>query len=196
MQKRTGTMNQSDQKISNEKELREALANPQTRRQAFSELITVYQERIYWQIRKLVINHDDTADVLQNTFMKAWQNIEHFRGDSKISTWLYTIANNESLTFLNKINHEHEMSVDDPNGYLRDQIMSDTYFDGSDAERHLLLAIATLPPKQRQVFNMRYYDEMSYDEMSAILETSVGALKASYHFAVEKITAYMKKVEI
>ena len=179
-----------------EKALILELADPKKRREAFSKMITAYQEQLYWQIRKLVINHDDTADVLQNTFMKAWTNIENFRGDSKLSTWLYTIAHNESITFLTKMQAEREMVADDPDGYLQEQIQADKYFDGDEAQQKLLMAIATLPPKQRQVFNMRYYDEMPYEEISEILKTSVGALKASYHFAVEKITEFFKNEEI
>lgn len=179
-----------------EKSLIADLADPKKVRDAFSRVIAAYQEQLYWQIRKLVINHDDTADVLQNTFMKAWSSIGSFRGDSKLSTWLYTIAHNESITFLTKMQAEREMVADDPDGYLQSQILADKYFDGNEAQQKLLLAIATLPPKQRQVFNMRYYDEIPYEEMSQILKTSVGALKASYHFAVEKITEFVKNAEI
>lgn len=180
----------------NEKILIEELADPNRRRTAFSKVITLYQEQLYWQIRKLLISHDDTADVLQNTFLKAWSNIDNFRGDSKLSTWLYTIAHNESITFLTKAQAEREMIADDPDGYLQEQILADKYFDGDETQKKLLCAIATLPPKQRQVFNMRYFDEIPYEEMSEILKTSVGALKASYHFAVGKITDFFKKEEI
>lgn len=183
-------------KFIDEKALLAELIDMKTRRQAFTKVVSAYQEQLYWQIRKLVINHDDTADVLQNTFLKAWTNLDNFRGDSKISSWLYTIAHNEAITFLTKVQAEKEMTADDPDGYLRDQIQSDKYFDGDEAQRKLLLAIAELPTKQRQVFNMRYFDEIPYEEMSTILNTSVGALKASYHFAVEKITEYLKKEEI
>ena len=179
-----------------EKALIAELANPKKQRAAFSKVITLYQEQLYWQIRKLLINHDDRADVLQNTFLKAWSNIGSFRGDSKLSTWLYTIAHNESITFLTKAQAEREMIADDPDEYLQQQIMADKYFDGDETQKKLLCAIATLPPKQRQVFNMRYFDEMPYEEISGILQTSVGALKASYHFAVEKITEFFKKEEI
>lgn len=179
-----------------EKALIAELTDPKKQRAAFSKVITLYQEQLYWQIRKLLINHDDTADVLQNTFLKAWSNIGSFRGDSKLSTWLYTIAHNESITFLTKAQAEREMIADDPDEYLRQQIMADKYFDGDETQKKLLCAIATLPPKQRQVFNMRYFDEMPYEEISGILQTSVGALKASYHFAVEKITEFFKKEEI
>ena len=179
-----------------EKALIAELTDPKKQRAAFSKVITLYQEQLYWQIRKLLINHDDTADVLQNTFLKAWSNIGSFRGDSKLSTWLYTIAHNESITFLTKAQAEREMIADDPDEYLQQQIMADKYFDGDETQKKLLYAIATLPPKQRQVFNMRYFDEMPYEEISGILQTSVGALKASYHFAVEKITEFFKKEEI
>ena len=179
-----------------EKALIAELTDPKKQRAAFSKVITLYQEQLYWQIRKLLINHDDTADVLQNTFLKAWSNIGSFRGDSKLSTWLYTIAHNESITFLAKAQAEREMIADDPDEYLQQQIMADKYFDGDETQKKLLCAIATLPPKQRQVFNMRYFDEMPYEEISGILQTSVGALKASYHFAVEKITEFFKKEEI
>ena len=179
-----------------EKALIAELTDPKKQRAAFSKVITLYQEQLYWQIRKLLINHDDTADVLQNTFLKAWSNIGSFRGDSKLSTWLYTIAHNESITFLTKAQAEREMIADDPDEYLQQQIMADKYCDGDETQKKLLCAIATLPPKQRQVFNMRYFDEMPYEEISGILQTSVGALKASYHFAVEKITEFFKKEEI
>lgn len=182
--------------IIDEKAILKELEDPLKRRAAFSKIVSAYQEQVYWQIRKLVINHDDTSDVLQNTFLKAWTNIENFRGDSKISSWLYTIAHNEALTFLTKVQAEREMTADDPDGYLRDQIQSDKFFDGDEAQKKLLLAIATLPPKQRQVFNMRYFDEIPYEEISKILDTSVGALKASYHFAVEKITEFINIEEI
>ena len=185
------TDNKKDQDV----ELSAALRNPETRRAAFSRLISTYQEQLYWQIRKMVINHDDTADVLQNTLLKIWQNLDNFRGDSKLSTWMYTIAHNEALSFLTKMQAERELTLDDPEGYLQNQIESDKYFDGDETQKQLLQAIATLPARQRQVFNMRYYDELSYEEISDILGTSVGALKASYHFAVERITLYFEKIK-
>lgn len=179
-----------------ETELTELMRNPETRRSAFSEVIHRYQEQLYWQIRKVVLDHEDASDVLQNTLLKAWQAIDNFRGDSKLSTWLYTIAHNESITFLTKRQTELEMTIDDPEGYVMDTQEADKYFDGDDAQRLLLEAIALLPPKQREVFNLRYYDEMPYEEISLVTGTSVGALKASYHFAVEKISEYFKKNEI
>lgn len=173
----------------------EQLRDPEKRRAAFSKVVSLYQEQLYWQIRKMVLNHDDAADILQTTFMKAWDRIENFRGEAKLSSWLYTIAHNESINFLNKMQNERELSIDDPEGNLQNQVEADTYFDGDETQRHLLQAIATLPARQRQVFNMRYYDEMPYDEISDILGTSVGALKASYHFAVERIAQFMRKFE-
>lgn len=179
-----------------EEQLAQLLKDPTKRREAFSEVIHRYQEQLYWQIRKVVIDHEDSSDVLQNTLMKAWQALDNFRGDSKLSTWLYTIAHNESLSFLAKRQAEQDMTIDDSDGYVMDTQEADKYFDGDDAQRLLLEAIQQLPPKQREVFNMRYYDEMPYEDISKITGTSVGALKASYHFAVEKITEYVKKNEI
>lgn len=165
------------------------------RRGAFSKVISLYQEQLYWQIRRMVVNHDDARDVLQNTLMKAWQSLDKFRGDSRLSTWLYTIAHNESITFLTKRTAELEMTADDPSDYLKNLVETDVWFDGDETQKQLRLAIASLPDKQRQVFNLRYYDEMPYEEMSQVLGTSVGALKASYHFAVEKITRFLRTVD-
>lgn len=186
-------MNDNNKEL--EEKLTQELINPETRRKAFSKLVNAYQEQLYWQIRKLVITHDDTADVLQNTFLKIWQNLDGFRCDSKLSTWMYTIAHNEALSFLTKMQNEREITLDDPDGNMQNQIEGDSYFDGDETQRHLLEAVATLPVRQRQVFNMRYYDEMSYEEISQILGASVGALKASYHFAVERIGQIFKKYE-
>ena len=177
-------------------QLTKLLKDPATRRDAFSQVIHRYQEQLYWQIRKLVIDHEDSSDVLQNTLLKAWQALDSFRGDSKLSTWLYTIAHNESLTFLTKRQAEQELTIDDPDGYVMDTREADKYFDGDEAQRLLMEAIALLPAKQREVFNLRYFDELPYEDISRITGTSVGALKASYHFAVEKISAYFKKNEI
>lgn len=179
-----------------DEQLIQLLKDPATRRAAFSQVIHRYQEQLYWQIRKLVLDHEDTSDVLQNTLLKAWQALDNFRGDSKLSTWLYTIAHNESITFLTKKQAEQDMTIDDPEGYVMDTQEADRYFDGDEAQRLLLEAIALLPAKQREVFNMRYYDELPYEDISRITGTSVGALKASYHFAVEKIAAHVKKNEI
>ena len=179
-----------------DEQISQMLKDPEQRRAAFSTVIHKYQEQLYWQIRKLVIDHEDTSDVLQNTLLKAWQALDSFRADSKLSTWLYTIAHNEAITFLTKKQQELDMTIDDPEGYAMDCVEADKYFDGDEAQQLLLQAIATLPAKQREVFNYSYYDELPYEEISLITGTSVGALKASYHFAVEKISDFLRKKEI
>ena len=166
------------------------LQNPATCRQAFSEVIARYSEPLYWQIRRMVQSHDDANDLLQNTFMKAWTSIDNFRGDAKLSTWLYKIAINESLTFLEREKKRSSMSIDDEDSYLINAIEADKDIDVDQLRLELRKAIALLPEKQRIVFNMRYYDDMKYEQMSEILGTSVGALKASYHLAVKKIEQY------
>lgn len=172
-----------------EKRLVAELQNPSTASKAFDELMRAYGEQIYWQIRKMVVNHDDANDLLQNCFIKAWKNIHNFRGDAKMSTWLYKIAVNESINFLNKERQRRGMTDDIDDTFLLQNIESDDFIDGDALQLELQKAILALPEKQRLVFNMRYYDEMKYEEMSEILGTSVGALKASYHHAVKKITA-------
>jgi RNA polymerase sigma-70 factor (ECF subfamily) len=149
-----------------------------------------YSEPLYWQIRRMVESHDDANDILQNTFLKAWQSVEGFRGDAKLSTWLYKIALNESITFLSKERKRLSLSLDDEESHLVNLIESDEYVDGDALALKLRKAVAALPEKQRLVFNMKYYDEMKYEQMSEILGTSVGALKASYHLAVKKIEQY------
>jgi RNA polymerase sigma-70 factor (ECF subfamily) len=158
-----------------------------TCRDAFGEVIKLYSEPLYWQIRRMVENHDDANDLLQNTFMKAWSSIDNFRGDAKLSTWLYKIAINESITFLARERKRLNVSIDDEESMLVNMIEADTFIDGDELAIKLRKAIASLPEKQRLVFNMRYYDDMKYEDMSEILGTSVGALKASYHIAVKKI---------
>ena len=167
-----------------------ALRDPARCREAFNEVIRRYSEPLYWQIRRMVENHDDTNDLLQNTFIKAWNSIENFRGDAKLSTWLYKIAVNESITHLSRERKRQNISLDDEESYLVNTIESDTNIDGDELALKLRKAIASLPEKQRLVFNMRYYDEMKYEQMSEILGTSVGALKASYHLAVKKIEQF------
>lgn len=169
----------------------EQLQNPATVRQAFAQVVARYSQPLYWQIRKMVLSHDDANDLLQNTFLKAWGSIEYFRGDAKLSTWLYRIAVNETLTFLAKEREQRNLKVDDADDFLLLNIESDDYFDGDRAQRLLQEAIVQLPEKQRLVFNMRYFDEMKYEEMSEIMGTSVGALKASYHHAAQKIEKYL-----
>ena len=167
--------------------------NPSLSNQAFKEIIKKYQVRLYWHIRKIVIDHDDTDDILQNTFIKIWKGLPSFQGDSKLYTWLYRIATNESLTFLKQKKKRFFSPIEDVNQELASKIESDPYFDGDKAQLKLQQAILTLPDKQRLVFNMRYFDEISYDEMSNILGTSAGALKASYHHAVKKIEEFLKQ---
>ncbi len=168
------------------------LRDPSTCREAFGDLIKLYSEPLYRQIRRMVQSHDDTDDILQNTFMKAWQNIENFRGDAKLSTWLYKIAINECMTFLEKERKRRGLSLDDEESNMVALIQADTNIDGDQLTQKLREAVATLPEKQRLVFNMRYYDDMKYEQMSEIMGTSVGALKASYHLAVKKIEQFFE----
>ncbi len=166
------------------------LSEPSTRSRAFDSVVRQYSEQIYWQIRRIVLSHDDADDIMQNVFMKAWLNLETFRNESKLSTWLYRIALNESLDFIRKRKDFVSSDADDPS--VAGVLLSDNYFDGDEAQAMLQEAISKLPPVQRNVFNMRYYDELKYSEMSSILKTSEGALKASYHIAVKKISDYFK----
>lgn len=182
----------SDNFIKDDPQLIERLRDSSTCREAFGEVIKQYSEPLYWQIRRMVENHDDANDLLQNTFMKAWSSIEHFRGDAKLSTWLYKIAINESITFLAKERKRLHLSIDDEESHLINLIEADTNIDGDELALKLRKAITSLPEKQRLVFNMRYYDEMKYEDMSEILGTSVGALKASYHIATKKIEQYFE----
>lgn len=181
----------------NEKEdINIRLINPTTRREAFAELVNQYSEQLYWQIRRIVLSHEDADDVLQNVFMKAWKNIDTFRSDSKLSTWLYRIAVNEGIDFTRHKNAIGMVSADDDNSNtISSKLLADEYFDGDKIQAILQEAIATLPEKQRMIFNMRYYDEMKYTDMSDILGTSVGALKASYHIAVNKICDFLRSLD-
>lgn len=171
-------------------QLIERLRNPETCRQAFNEVMRLYSEPLYWQVRRMVENHDDANDILQNTFLKAWQSVEGFRGDARLSTWLYKIALNEAITFLARERKRLNVSLDDEESHLVHQIESDEYVDGDALALKLRKAVASLPEKQRLVFNMKYFDEMKYEDISEILGTTVGALKASYHLAVKKIEQY------
>lgn len=171
------------------------LAKPARRSLAFSNLVRLYQERLYFHIRKMLVSHDDTNDVLQNTFLKAWNNIDQFRGDSKLITWLYKIATNETLTFMSQKKNKFAESIDEVDSSLLNALHADQYFDGNHAEMKLQEAILSLPEKQRLVFNMKYFEDFTYDELQVILETSAGALKASYHHAVKKIEKYLKDEE-
>jgi len=174
-----------------DQELIGLLRNERTRNLAFSQLVTQYQERLYWHIRKIVLNHDDSDDVLQNTFLKVWKNLDSFREESSLFTWLYRIATNESLTFINSRSKRQFAPLQDVGDYLRNRLEADDYYDGNEIQKKLQEAILTLPEKQRLVFNLRYFEEMPYQKMSDILDTSVGALKASYHHAVKKVEEYV-----
>lgn len=171
-----------------EQQITQLLAEAATQRKGFELLVRGYSEQLYWMIRKIVVEHDDANDVLQNTFLKAWNGLDSFHGDSKISTWLSRIAINESLDFLRR-KKQPTVSVED---ITVSRLTADEYFDGTEAETMLQEAIATLPDVQRTVFLLRYFDEMKYSDISQMLNTSEGALKASYHIAVKKITEYFK----
>ena len=157
----------------------------------FEDLVSEYKERLYWHIRRMVISHDDADDVLQNTFIKIYKNLHNFNGESQIYTWLYRIATNESLTFIKKRKRTTQIGSEELQESLVANLTSDPYFNGDEAQLTLQKAIDTLPAKQKQVFVMKYFDELQYNEISEILDTSEGALKASYHHAVKKITEYV-----
>lgn len=165
---------------------------PETKERAFTALIKKYQEKLYWHVRRIVVAHEDANDVLQNVFIKVWKALENFREDSQLYTWLYRIATNESLTFLDQQKKRASISLSDTDNNLEDKIAAEKGFDANKLEWKLQMAIQQLPEKQRIVFSLRYYDEMPYEEMSRVLETSEGALKASYHHAVKKIEDYIK----
>lgn len=175
-----------------DKELAELLQNPSTREQGFRKLVERFQKKLYWQIRRMVLDHDDCHDVLQNVFIKAWKGLDNFRFEAKLSTWLFRIAANESITFLEKKRSALFISVEEYDLQLSSKLEDDNFFSGDAIEKKLQKAILTLPDKQRAVFNLRYYDEMKYEEMSEVLHTSVGALKASYHHAAKKIEEFLK----
>ena len=178
-----------------EGKLIEMFQKENTRHEAFSLLVKEYSEQLYWLIRKIVISHDDANDVLQNTFIKVWTNLDNFRGDSKLITWFYKIATNESITFLNKQRSHTNIPIDDNDNLLHTKLESDVYFDGDEAQLKLQKAVLRLPDKQRLVFTMKYFEEMKYEEISKILDTSVGALKASYHHSVKKIEEYLSNLD-
>ena len=162
-----------------------------TRETAFTAIIKKYQEKLYWHIRRMVVDHEDANDVLQNMFIKVWKNLDNFREDSQLYTWLYRIATNESLTFIEQQKKRSSVSLSGEEGSLTNKLHADKDFDGNKLEWKLQLAIQQLPEKQKAVFNLRYFEEMPYEEMSRVLETSEGALKASYHHAVKKIEDYI-----
>ncbi|MFZ5551533.1 MAG: RNA polymerase sigma factor [Bacteroidota bacterium] len=174
-----------------DKELLDLLHNGDNPHYAFNLLVRKYQRKLYHTIRRIIIDHDDTNDVLQNTFIKAWNGIKNFREESQLFTWLYRIATNESITFLNKQKRNLHQSIEDHFNSISTGEHGETTEGGKEIQEKLQKAILTLPEKQRIVFNMKYYDEMKYEDMAVVLETSVGALKASYHHAVKKIEDYL-----
>lgn len=175
-----------------DQELLQQFRQPANKERAFSAIVKKYQEKLYWHIRRMVVTHDDANDVLQNMFIKVWNALDNFREDSQLYTWLYRIATNESLTFLQQQKKRASVSFSDVESGLSNKVKADEGFDANRLEWKLQVAIQQLPDKQRAVFNLRYYDEMPYEEMSRVLETSEGALKASYHHAVKKVSEYIK----
>jgi RNA polymerase sigma-70 factor (ECF subfamily) len=177
--------------VHSDKEIIERFRDKEQREAAFRLIVNEYSERLYWHCRRLVISHEDADDALQNTLIKVWGNLEKFRAESGLYTWLFRIATNESLSLIKSRKRHTSNSVTDYEAELADALESDQWFDGDDAQRKLQQAILNLPEKQRIVFNLKYYEEMKYEEMAEILDTSVGALKASYHHAVKKIEKYV-----
>lgn len=177
-------MNQEDQLVAD-------LKSPKSRDRAFRELMSLYKERLYWHIRKIVKSHDDADDALQNTFIKVYKSIDKFKGNSKLFSWMYRIATNEAITLINQNAKRFQITSEEINTRAVNNLQSDVYFEGSEIQLQLQKAIATLPQKQQLVFNMKYFDDIKYKDMSDILETSEGALKASYHLAVKKIESYL-----
>ena len=177
-----------------EAEVIRLLASSEGRQKVFPMIVDQYSQSLYWKIRSIVLMHEDADDVLQNTFLKAWKSLPTFQGKAKLSTWLYRIAINESLDFLRR-QKAATLSSADADLLVANRLMADDYFDGDKSQAVLQEAIATLPDVQRMVFTLRYYDEMKYSDISEILGTSEGSLKASYHIAVQKITDYVKRYE-
>ena len=166
--------------------------NPETKESAYTTIIKKYQERLYWHIRRMVVDHEDSNDVLQNVFIRVWKGLENFKEESQLYTWLYRIATNEALTFIENAKKRSAVSLSDVESGLENKVKAAEHFDPDKLECKLQLAIQQLPEKQKVVFSLRYYDEMPYEEMSRVLETSEGALKASYHHAVKKIEDYIR----
>ncbi|HMI04521.1 MAG TPA: sigma-70 family RNA polymerase sigma factor [Pedobacter sp.] len=177
-------------------EILEKFSNIKTRDEAFNLLLNKYQQKIYWHIRRLVIDHDDTDDLVQDVFIKVWKNLENFRSDSQLYTWIYRIATNESITFLNKQKQRNNTPLDEVSGELEETLVASSYFDGDKIQMKLQRALLTLPEKQRLIFNMKYFDDLKYEEIAAITGTSVGALKASFHIAVKKVETFMLNEDI
>ena len=175
-----------------EETLVQELKSKDTQSKAFEQLVTEYKERLYWHIRRIVLNHDDADDVLQNTFIKVFRNIDGFKGDSKLFSWMYRIATNEALSFLKQKSKKLGVTDGEYQDKMVQNLEADLYFEGDEIQLKLQKAIATLPEKQKLIFNMKYFEELKYEEISEILDTSVGGLKASYHLAVKKIEGYLK----
>lgn len=176
-----------------EQQLVTELKAPQTREQAFQKLVQEYGQRLYWHIRKMVLNHEDADDVLQNTFIKVYRNIDGFQANSKLYTWLYRIATNEALNFLKQQSRRQQVTAEEVQQLALEGLESDVYFEGDAIQLALQKAIATLPERQRLIFNMKYFDDITFEELSQILDMSVGGLKSSYHLAVKKIKAYLEQ---
>ena len=175
-------------------EILDLICHQQQIETGFRLLMQKYQEKVYWHIRRIVLSHEEANDVVQNTFIKVYKNIDRFERKSKLYTWLYRIATNEAITHKKRKRQLH--SLDDEESYVVNTLKADEYFDGSEVEAHLFAAMETLPDKQRMVFQMRYFDEMSYRDLSEVLDTSEGALKASFHHAVKKIESYFNSVGV
>ncbi|MEL6918593.1 MAG: RNA polymerase sigma factor [Bacteroidota bacterium] len=174
-----------------EEDLVHQLKQKETQAKAFEVLVNTYKERLYWHVRRIVLDHNDADDVLQNTFIKIYRNIDGFKGDSKLFSWMYRIATNESLTFLKVKSRKLGVSNEGLQDKMANNLEADVYFEGDEIQLKLQKAIAMLPEKQKLVFNMKYFEELKYEEISEILETSVGGLKASYHLAVKKLETYL-----
>jgi len=182
-------------KDNEEKALIKALLDPTSKEEAFRDLVRTYQERLYWHIRKIVLNHEDADDVLQETFIKIFRNLDSFQGNSSLFTWMYRIATNESITHINRKKRKNKISDVEYNELALENLKSDVYFEGDTIQLKLQKAIATLPERQRMVFNMRYFDEMPYQEISDILGVTVGGLKSTYHIASQKIKVFLEDNE-
>lgn len=176
-----------------EKLLMQQLMDPATQRKAFERVVREYSEQLYWQARRIVLTHDDADDVIQNVFLKAWTHLDDFHQDSRLSTWLYRITINESVDFVRRKKNKSVVSTDQEETGIANMLLADNYFDGDETQALLQEAIAQLPDVQRAVFNLRYYDDMKYSDMSELLKTSEGSLKASYHIAVKKISDFFKR---
>jgi len=181
--------------VIDEKALVVALQSEKEKEAAFRTLVSEYKERLYWLIRRIVLNHDDTDDVLQNTFIKVFKNIDTFKSESKLYTWLYRIATNEAITFVNKKAKRANITMEAAKDLAIANLKSDIYFEGDAIQLQLQKAIATLPEKQQLIFTMKYFENHTYEQLSEILDTSVGGLKSSYHIAVKKVTDYLKNNE-